>query len=616
MEMKKKLPAWLEPVFFIVLFSIAVNLSLSFHAGKGYFNWKSEIWSDRAGYYIYLPATFYYHWDLKQVPAKMDEKTGYGFRYDTVNHKILTDNTYGISLLLSPFFIGVHFITKVFHIPQDWAFAPIYHHMADVASVFYLVLGLILLRRFLCSYVSEQASYVTVFLLFAGTGLFYYSIAASLMPPVFTFFLSAVFLFFLKKFLIDPGKFPAPQGRNLSPGLCPEVNADLNAPVKYWYFLLFSLALSLEILLTPAAALMLFAVFFLDVSSLQQLKERVRKLLMPQYSLVFLLIFFLVFCPQMAYWKYSTGSYIPARPGALWFTNLLSPRLPEVWFSTLNGLFIYAPLMFFIITGMVAMIRKKAGNAWLGPGVFVLLSYLLASWWCWYSGCAYSQPLFTGFLPLFALPLAFLLQQAFNRKRHLQTIILIGLMLLCSAYTSRFSYTFEECFFGSAWDWAQFGRMLNKAKILPVKPGYSYRNDFENGAITNGAITTRLLARSGDYSLLFDREHEYNMYYFEYLDNLKKAKQPAKLRVTYQVFKTATSATGAVIVCDIKKDGKQLYYESRPLDVPMSATRQWYAVPANFDIPANLDPWSEVRVYIWNKAKTTFYVDDLEINTE
>ncbi|MCX6284404.1 MAG: hypothetical protein NTW31_09240 [Bacteroidetes bacterium] len=611
--MKKQLPGWLEPVFFIVLFSLALNLSLSFHSGKGYFNWKSEIWSDRAGYYIYLPATFYYHWDLKQVPAKMDEKTGYGFRYDTLNHKILTDNTYGISLLLSPFFIGVHFITKVFHIPQDWAFAPIYHQMANVASVFYLVLGLILLRRFLCSYVSEQASFLTVFLLFAGTGLFYYSIAASLMPPVYSFFLSAVFLFFLKKFLNDPGKFRSPPGRNLREGLSANVNAD---PGKYSYFLLFSLALSLEVLITPAAALMLFAVFFLDVSNLQQLKERVNKLLKPRYSLVFLLIFILVFCPQMAYWKYSKGNFISSRPDALWFTNLLTPRLPEVWFSTLNGLFIYAPLMFFIIAGMVVMIRKKAGNSWLGLGVFVLLSYLLASWWCWYSGCAYSQPLFIGFLPLFALPLAFLLQQVFNRKRHPQTIMLISLMLVCTAYTSRLSYTYEECFFGSTWDWAQFGRMLNTAKILTVKPGFSYYNDFENGAIANGATTTRLLARSGDYSLLFDRDHEYNMYYFEYLDNLKMAGKITKLQVRYQVFKTGTSATGAVIVCDIKKDGKQLYYESRPLDVPMSATRQWYAVPANFDIPANLDPWSEVRVYIWNRARTTFYVDDLEINTE
>lgn len=584
------LPSWLEPVFFIVIFGLAIFLTFSFHSGKGYFNWKSEIWSDRAGYYIYLPSTFYYHWDQKQAPPKMDEKTGYGFRYDTVSNKILTDNTYGISLLLSPFFIGVHVITKIFHIPQDWAFAPIYHHMADFAAVFYLVLGLFLLRRFLSGYFSDQTSFLTVFLLFAGTGLFYYSVAATLMPQVYTFFLSAVFLFFLKKFLIEPG--------------------------RYLYFLVFSFALSFEILISPAAALMIFVVLMLDVATLKQFKERAGFFLKSRYSLVCLLIFILVLCPQMAYWKYSNGNYIASRPDALWFTNLLSPRLPELWFSTLNGLFIYAPMMFFVIAGMIIMIRKKAANGWLNLGIFLVLSYLLSSWWCWYSGCSFGQPLFVAFLPLFSLPFGFLLESTLFKSRKLRAVAMVVLILVCSAYTSRLSYTFEECFFGSTWDWTQFGRMLNTAKILPSRPDYSYHNDFENGAMNNGAATTRLLSKSGDYSLLFNKDQEYNMYFFEYLNNLKKSGRLTKLKVTYHVFKTGSSATGAFIICDIRKDGATLSYMSRPLDVPMSATRQWYAVPANFDIPATMDPWAEVRVYIWNKAKTTFYVDDLEINTE
>jgi len=50
--------------------------------------------------------------------------------------------------------------------------------------------------------------------------------------------------------------------------------------------------------------------------------------------------------------------------------------------------------------------------------------------------------------------------------------------------------------------------------------------------------------------------------------------------------------------------------------VPMAATRKWYAVPVNFDIPQNLDPWAELKLYIWNRDKTTFYVDDLQINSE
>ena len=134
--------------------------------------------------------------------------------------------------------------------------------------------------------------------------------------------------------------------------------------------------------------------------------------------------------------------------------------------------------------------------------------------------------------------------------------------------------------------------------------------------MNNGAARTRLVSNSGDYSLVFDRDHEFNTYYFEYLQNLKQTGGLSKLKVTCKVFKTNSSATGALVICEIQKEGAMLVYLSRPLDVPMSATRKWYAVPVNFDIPANLDPWSELKLYIWNKDKTTFYMDDMEINTE
>jgi len=89
-----------------------------------------------------------------------------------------------------------------------------------------------------------------------------------------------------------------------------------------------------------------------------------------------------------------------------------------------------------------------------------------------------------------------------------------------------------------------------------------------------------------------------------------------RLKIKLFLFKTSNTPTGALIVCSAEKDGKNLFWSSRPVDVPMSRTRQWYAVPVNFDIPKDLDPWAEVKVYIWNKEKITFYIDDLEINAE
>ena len=90
----------------------------------------------------------------------------------------------------------------------------------------------------------------------------------------------------------------------------------------------------------------------------------------------------------------------------------------------------------------------------------------------------------------------------------------------------------------------------------------------------------------------------------------------SRIKLSLYVFKTGSSPTGGVIVCDIRNEGKQLVYESRPLDMPMAEVRKWYKVPVMFDVPAGLYEWSEVRIYIWNKAKTTFYVDDLKIESE
>ncbi|MBL0018533.1 MAG: hypothetical protein IPP17_19365 [Bacteroidetes bacterium] len=42
-------------------------LCLNLHSRTGYFTYKSEIFGDKAGYYIYLPATFVFKFEANQV---------------------------------------------------------------------------------------------------------------------------------------------------------------------------------------------------------------------------------------------------------------------------------------------------------------------------------------------------------------------------------------------------------------------------------------------------------------------------------------------------------------------------------------------------------------------
>jgi hypothetical protein len=589
MQARKMFPAWFEVVFFTVILVVSLSLTWHFHKKFGYFNWKSEIWADRAGYYVFLPATFYYHWDLKKAPPNMDEKTGYGFVYDTKHNTISTKYSCGLAFPLAPFFITVHYIAKIFGIPRDDGFAPIFHHMVNVAAVIYLVLGLFFLFRFLRHYFSEPASYLGIFFLFAGTNLFYYAIADTLMAHVYNFFLVALYLFSLKKYLENPA--------------------------RYRYFIIACMALALVMLIRPTSLLLIVLFFLLDVRSLDELKARLAMMFRAKHLPVLVLILIIGYIPQLLYNHYVSGQFIRYLYDDS-FANLFAPRLLEVWFSTMNGLFIYTPLMILFIAGMIMMVRQKATNAWISIILFLVYSYVFASWTCWYFGCAFGQRSFIDLFPVFAIPFTFLIENSIPGKRWLRTGLIAFLLLLFSWYNISLSHAHEECFFGSTWDWNRYGQLLNKAKILPFKPGFAYINDYENAAICNGGETTSLISRSGNHSLVFNPNHEFNGYFVEYPTNMVRDSVMKRLKIKLFLFKTSNTPTGALIVCSAEKDGKNLFWSSRPVDVPMSRTRQWYAVPVNFDIPKDLDPWAEVKVYIWNKEKITFYIDDLEINAE
>jgi hypothetical protein len=562
--------------------------SLSYHARTGYFNWRSEFWADRVAAYIYLPATLYYHWDLRQCPPKMDERTGYGFSYDTARHKISTPATYGIAFLMSPFFVGVHYFTKIFHIHQDWAFAPVYHRMADIAAVFYLIAGLWFLRRFLLNYFSERTSFFTVLFIFTATNLFYYTVMDPVMPHVYSFFLASLFLFSYKEYLSNPPKF--------------------------YFFILSCLTFSLGFLISYTALFFIPVAVFLDISRTGQIRNRLRLAGSLRNLVVFTLTFLLVMIPQMIYNRYLTGQFISPSPDGPGFSNLAGPRIPEFWFSPLNGLFIYSPLMVLIAAGIILMFTLGEKRAWLFAGLFLLVTYFFASWWKWYFGCSFGQRFVADLLPFFSLPFGFLTEKSLQRPVKVRFSVLTCFVLIFSYYTIRMAYAQDGCFFGSTWDWNRYATQLNKAGLLPVKPAFRYHNDFENDAYTPGTFTSATVSRSGDRSAMLDSQHQFALGFNDYPGNILPGKILARVSCGLWVFKTSEKPTGAVLIFEISKDGNLASREEKSLDVPMSATRKWYFVPLNFDISPKTDEWALLKVYIWNKAGTIFYVDDVSLD--
>ena len=66
-------------ILFGVLYLVGLLLSTNMNCKYKIFTYKSAMWADASGYYVYLPATFIYDWKAETMPKRMDTLTGLGF---------------------------------------------------------------------------------------------------------------------------------------------------------------------------------------------------------------------------------------------------------------------------------------------------------------------------------------------------------------------------------------------------------------------------------------------------------------------------------------------------------------------------------------------------------
>jgi len=72
-------------------------LSLYRHKDIDSNSFRTEIWADRAGYYVYLPTTFIYNFSTEKFSENIESKTGEGFVVNKEKNRIETKYTYGVA---------------------------------------------------------------------------------------------------------------------------------------------------------------------------------------------------------------------------------------------------------------------------------------------------------------------------------------------------------------------------------------------------------------------------------------------------------------------------------------------------------------------------------------
>lgn len=391
----------------IILF-IVVWVSANMNWGDG--RWNNIVKNDGNGYYAYLPAIFIYQ-DLtfNFIDGIVDDSLSSNINKDFVtklNGTIFNKYYIGTSIALIPFFALGHISNWLYGIPLD-GYSVYYRIFTQVGAIFYLFVGLILFVKIFRFYdISKKVISISLFAVVFGTNIFYYVVSEPSMSHIYSFAFVNLFVYCVIKFF----------------------RSHKN---KYFFIGVFTLAIIT--LIRPVNILVIFSVPFLAGSS--KILYSGLKYLVGNWKIIItgLLIYIILLSVQIILYKIQTGKFIIYS-----YTNegfsFLDPNLVKFLFSYRKGLFVYTPILFIALFGIIYIKNKYKVIALL---LFLfLVIYILSSWWMWYYGGGFSQRAMIEYYIYFFIPFSILLQN-FKFPKTVTALVII-LIFVCQIQTYQY----------------------------------------------------------------------------------------------------------------------------------------------------------------------------------
>ena len=374
---------------------------------------RGVIKRDVISYYAYLPATFIYgDVTLKFLDhPPRDFVNDNKFWYDTMDDGSRVIRTsMGLSILYSPFFFIAHGLAPYFNqLPEG--FSSIYQLFLAFSSLFYVLMGLMILKRILRRFYSERASTITLLLVALGTNLFFYTVHEGPMSHSYNFALLTLFLYLVIKWYEEP---------------------------SFKRSVLLGFVYGLIVLVSPSNVLVGILFLGWGVVGKGAIRERLF-LLLKQYKmlLAMVLFFILPWVPQMIYWKTVTGSvfyYSYVSSGTSFYLN--APHIIDLLFSFRSGWYLYTPVMLAATLGLFFLKRKCRAGLWPISILLLLQIYLLSCWWSLRNGDSFGLRSFVDIYGLMALPLAALVETSLRSKRivTISTAAVLGFFLYMNQF--------------------------------------------------------------------------------------------------------------------------------------------------------------------------------------
>lgn len=319
------------------------------------------LYGDAVGYYFYLPSAFIYHnLDSINILPKDNGIADDIFAYTnemagnnaTPTGHVLDQYTFGVAIMEMPFFWAGHLYAYLTGQNTN-GFSLCYQNAIRWSSVFYTLLGLLILYKVLRRYFSEHVSIASIFILYIGSNLFWFTTYQGGMSHIPLFFLFSLLMLLTIKLFERPTTMR---------------------------FLWVGLVCGMITYIRPVDIVCLFIPLLYNVSSKAHFKDRL-EFIKTHKAKIALAAFmcFLPWIPQMIYWKMMTGSFLYDSYKGNQTFNFLKPHIWEGIFDASNGWLFYSPALIIFIPGLFLWKRYRSFS-WVIFISIPIYMYLIYSW--------------------------------------------------------------------------------------------------------------------------------------------------------------------------------------------------------------------------------------------
>jgi hypothetical protein len=614
-------------IFFIALCYICV------HAYKGYWKDPMVLKSDVVDYYSYLPSMFIYKdAGMKFIEDDPEFFNGKLWGYKLENGNYLVKSTMGMSILYAPFFLLSHLYALASPFPADGFSAP-YSAGLTFSSLFYFILGLVFLRKFLLKYFSDAAVAVVLMAISLATNISLYLTMQPAFPHVYMFFLFSAFLLFTQKFYQRTG---------------------------FVYSLLLGLCLGLISLIRPTNIIIAIVFLLWNIDSMKAIKTRILFWFRHwKFVLLMTISVVIVWIPQLIFWKSVTGYLFYYSYGEEGFF-FMNPQISNVLFSFRKGWLLYTPVMIFAAAGFVYVYRKMR-PLFSGTIIFFVLNlYIISSWWCWWYGGSYGHRAFIDSYPLMAIPLAAIVQHFILKGMKYKIIVwFVASVFVAHNTFQTIKYTngaihwdamTKHAYMETLWrlnptpqyffmlqdpDYHNalmglpekakdniFVKVIEKTAVSDILNGKEYVtlvfHDFELHKPVQDAYVkeyfSNYVSHSGLTSYLLNSQYHYLQGVTIPLDEIRQLGITSVAADYYILSFDKLEDDTVLLIISIENEEESLYYWSASVTQSSFVLSQWNLRHLLVDLPADAPEGLMVKCYIWNvDGKAQAYIDDFRV---